>query len=134
MRTSCGSVTEAIGPSPTFSPSRRQTKSSAMRKISSNLWLMKTMARPSALSCATMRNRSSISLADKRRRRLVHDDDLRLVRQRAGDLDQVLLRDGQALQLEVGRDGGIDALQQCGRRFAHLSPVDEARPPSACGP
>jgi hypothetical protein len=64
MRTSCASVTEPIGPSPTFSPSRRQTKSSAMRKISSNLWEMKMIALPSALSWATMRKRSSISLAE----------------------------------------------------------------------
>ena len=61
----CGSVMPLIGPSPTFSPSRRQTKQSATRKISSNLCEMKMIARPAAFSCAMMRNRSSISLRDR---------------------------------------------------------------------
>ena len=40
------------------------------------------------------------------RRRLVHGDDLRLVEQRAGDLDDLPLRDLQAA--EIGADGSID--------------------------
>ena len=62
--------------------------------------------------------------------RLVHDDDLRLVRQRPRDLDQVLLRDRKALQLEVGRDRRIDALQQLGRtrRASAASPRAATNP------
>ena len=70
----------------------------------------------------------------QRRGRLVHDDDLRLVRERAGDLDQVLLRDGEALQLKSGGIGAsmpsaasAERARICGQS---TSPADR----SACGP
>ena len=132
MRTSCGSVTEETGPSPTFSPSRRQTKSSAMRKISSNLWLMKTMARPSAFSCADDAEQVVDLVGRQGGGRLVHDDDLRLVRQSARDLDEVLLGDGQALQRHFRRDVGVDALEQRARR-ARASSAQSTSPPAPVG-
>ena len=44
---------------------------------------------------ATMRKSFSTSAAAERRGRLVHDDQARLHRERAGDLDHLLLGDGQ---------------------------------------
>ncbi len=63
-RTSSASVVSAVSPSPTLRPSRRQTQRSLTPKISSNLWLMNRIARPSARSAATSRNSSSISWRD----------------------------------------------------------------------
>ena len=53
------------------------------------------MLRPCAFRSRTMRNSFSTSADRKRRGRLVHDDQPRLHRQRAGDLHHLLLGDGE---------------------------------------
>ena len=67
-------------------------------------------------------------IADLARRqrggRLVHDDDARVMRQRAGDLDQMLLRDAEGPQQRAGVEIGLEAFEQVARANLHLAPVD----------
>ena len=132
-RTSSAASLRRSPPSPTCSPSRRQAQRSATRKISSNLCEMKRMARPSALSCATMRKSSSISRAES----AAVGSSMMTMRascdKRAGDLDQVLLRDAEFFS-------GVSAsISPRGARAAPSPasasrPVDEPAAPPAYGP
>ena len=63
-RTSSASVVPSVRPSPAFCPSRRQTQRSETRRISSNLWLMNRIARPSSRRESTSWKSSSISWRD----------------------------------------------------------------------
>ena len=120
-RTSSGSVTSRVSPSPTFSPSRRHTQRSDTRKISSNLCQMKTMARPSAFNCATIRKRSSISCRESAAVGSSMMTTPRVMAQRARDLHHVLLRHRQRLQRSVRVEIRFDAREQLARRLARIA-------------
>ena len=60
-------------------------------------------------------------------RRLVHDQDLRIGRQRAGDLDELLLGGAKLLQQIVGAARQADGIQERLCRRAHPVPVDAER-------
>ena len=66
----------------------------------------------------------------KRGGRLIHDQDAGLERERLGDLDRLLLGDGELAHQGAGRDGALDAElgQQPGRRLLHRAVVDERSP------
>ena len=68
---------------------------------------------------------SGIALVE-RRGRLVHDDDLRIERQRLGDLDQLLLGDRQRFHQRLGMDPGADTLEQLARALLHNGAVEQA--------
>ena len=63
------------------------------RITSSRRWVTKMMLRPCALRSRMMRKSFSTSARAQRRGRLVHDDQARFHRERAGDLDHLLLGD-----------------------------------------
>jgi len=62
----------------------------------------------------------------ERGRRLVHDDDAGIERQRLGDLDQLLLGDRQRLDRCVGVDPRGDAQKQAARPIPHRGAVEQA--------
>lgn len=65
----------------------------------------------------------------ERRGRLVHDKDRGVDRERRGDFDGLLLRDGQAARERVGRDGRVETLEQPACVLAHFAPVDNTKWP-----
>ena len=77
-------------------PSRRIVIRSAISKTSSIRCEMNSTATPDWRSDSTIRKSRRVSFADKRRRRLVHDQDAGVERERLGDLDGLLLGDRQA--------------------------------------
>ena len=62
----------------------------------------------------------------QRRRRLVHDQDPRVLRQCLRDLDELLLRDAQRGDLRVGRDVRVEEVELPLRVAAHFGFVDHA--------
>ena len=65
----------------------------------------------------------------QRRGRLVHDDQAAFQRQRARDLDELLLGDRQRGNRRAGIDGQADAADDLARGVDHLAPVHQAERP-----
>ena len=72
-------------------------------------------------------------LVAQRRGRLVQDDDLRLVRQRPGQLHHLDLRDRQVLGEHPWPDVEADPLEEPARRVRHLSLIDDRDPGKPAG-
>ena len=66
-----------------------------------------------------------LAMAD-RRGRLVHEDDFGVVAQRLGDLDQLHLRDGEAVHAPRRGDREAEIVENRLRRGIHLAEVDPA--------
>ena len=65
-------------------------------------------------------------LAAERGRRLVHDEDFRVLGERNGDLEHLLLRDGEIPHPGPGVDIEVDLPQRLPRVGVHIRPADEA--------
>ena len=74
-------------------PSRMMVTWSAIALISLSLWLMMIEVMPCALELADQVEQVRGVLVVQRRRRLVEDEQLDLLGQRLGDLDELLLAD-----------------------------------------
>ena len=59
-------------------------------------------------------------------RRLVHDDEIGVLRQGLGDLDHLLAGDGQIADVRRGREPNAEPLEQVGAFFGHPPHVDDA--------
>ena len=75
----------------------------------------------------TAKSWRALAVAD-RRGRLVHEDDLGVVAQRLGDLDQLHLRDGETVHAPGGGDREAEIVEDRLRRGVHLAEVDSAEP------
>ena len=65
--------------------------------------------------------------------RLVHDEHLGVERDGLGDLDDLLVGDGQALGDAVGIDRDAEPVEELARLGAHGAPVDQPERPWAGG-
>src|SRR5690242_2044940 len=61
------------------------------------------------------------------RGRLVHDDEPRIERERLRDFDELLLRDGKAIEWRGRGHGHAEALEVNFRVSVNLLPIDEAQ-------
>ena len=132
-RTRSASLTSAIAPAPTCSPSRRQVQRSATRKISSNLCEMNRIAQSCCLQLLDDREEFVDLVRGQRRGRLVHDDDARVMRQRARDLDQMLLRDAERLDRRRRRRNRASRRFEQRRASSRASLRQSTRPPADAG-
>ena len=65
-------------------------------------------------------------LSGQNRRRLVHDDQVGVLRQGFGDLDHLLAGDGQIADLRRRREPNAEPVEQVGAFFRHPPRVDDA--------
>ena len=89
------------------------------------------MATPSAFSRAIIANSRSLSRSDKRRGRLVHHQNARVLRQGLGDLDHLLLGDAEAMHALARIDVEADHLEHAARVGVEALAVDRAGQPPA---
>ena len=117
-------VTSAMAPAPTSSPSRRQVQRSATLK--DLVELVRNEENRAIVLLQLLDDEEEIADLARRQRggRLVHDDDVRVMRKRAGDFDQMLLRHAEILEQGAGVEVGVQALQHMARAGPHLEPVD----------
>ena len=94
---------------------------------------MKMMLRPPSRSFARTPNRRSISGGDKRRGRLVENDDARAGEQDAREFDQLLHADRKIAEPGARVDVEPEVLELLGGGFGHPPPRDDAQPVDRLG-
>ena len=106
-------------------PSRRIVIASAIRSISFSLWLIMIEVMPLCLQAPEQVEQVGRVVVVQRRGRLVQDEQLHLLAQRLGDLDQLLLADAEVLDRGQRVLPQPDAGQQLDGPVVGLVPVDD---------
>ena len=117
------SVAPSVGTVSTFLPRRSTVTRSAISSTSPSLWLMKTIATPSAFSAPQHLEQLARLLGGQHGGRLVEHEDAGVAVERLQDLDALLGPDGHVLDDRVGVDGQAVALGQ----LAHLAGARRGR-------
>ena len=121
-------VMSAVSASNTFTPSRMIVMRCVSANTSSSRCVMKRIATSRSRSLRTIAKSRSTSVSDKRGSRLVHDQHVRVQRQRLGNLDHLLVGNRQPAHQLIRAQIHAERRQQRVDLAAHLVVANPAEP------